>query len=212
MNVKNSILELRGITVSYGDHTVISNFSMQLERGELVAVTGVSGSGKTSLIRAILGFVPIEHGEILINGIPVHTVEVRKHTAYLPQDLSFPCEWVDEVLRMPFLFRNNRDRKITDKQWFDCFGRLGLEGGIMKKRLNEISGGQRQRIMLAIASMLDKDIIILDEPTSALDAASVNLVTGYIKELSARGKSVISVTHDNVFAAACDKVIEIKSK
>lgn len=212
MNVKNSILELRGITVSYGDHTVISNFSMQLERGELVAVTGVSGSGKTSLIRAILGFVPIEHGEILINGIPVHAVEVRKHTAYLPQDLSFPCEWVDEVLRMPFLFRNNRDRKITDEQWLDCFGRLGLEGGIMKKRLNEISGGQRQRMMLAIASMLDKDIIILDEPTSALDAASVNLVTEYIKELSARGKSVISVTHDNVFAAACDKVIEIKSK
>lgn len=212
MNVKNSILELRGITVSYGDHTVISNFSMQLERGELVAVTGVSGSGKTSLIRAILGFVPIEQGEILINGIPVNAVEVRKHTAYLPQDLSFPCEWVDEVLRMPFLFRNNRDRKITDEQWLDCFGRLGLEGGIMKKRLNEISGGQRQRMMLAIASMLDKDIIILDEPTSALDAASVNLVTEYIKELSARGKSVISVTHDNVFAAACDKVIEIKSK
>ncbi|MBR6805775.1 MAG: ATP-binding cassette domain-containing protein [Bacteroidaceae bacterium] len=212
MNVKNSILELRGITVSYGDHTVISNFSMQLERGELVAVTGVSGSGKTSLIRAILGFVPIEQGEILVDGIPVNAVEVRKHTAYLPQDLSFPCEWVDEVLRMPFLFRNNRDRKITDEQWLDCFGRLGLEGGIMKKRLNEISGGQRQRMMLAIASMLDKDIIILDEPTSALDAASVNLVTGYIKELSTRGKSVISVTHDNVFAAACDKVIEIKSK
>ena len=212
MNVKNSILELRGITVSYGDHTVISNFSMELERGELVAVTGVSGSGKTSLIRAILGFVPIEQGEILVDGIPVNAVEVRKHTAYLPQDLSFPCEWVDEVLRMPFLFRNNRDRKITDEQWLDCFGRLGLEGGIMKKRLNEISGGQRQRMMLAIASMLDKDIIILDEPTSALDVASVNLVTGYIKELSARGKSVISVTHDNVFAAACDKVIEIKSK
>jgi len=212
VNVKNSILELRGITVSYGDHTVISNFSMQLERGELVAVTGVSGSGKTSLIRAILGFVPIEQGEILVDGIPVNAVEVRKHTAYLPQDLSFPCEWVDEVLRMPFLFRNNRDRKITDEQWLDCFGRLGLEGGIMKKRLNEISGGQRQRMMLAIASMLDKDIIILDEPTSALDAASVNLVTEYIKELSTRGKSVISVTHDNVFAAACDKVIEIKSK
>ena len=212
MNVKNSILELRGITVSYGDHTVISNFSMQLERGELVAVTGVSGSGKTSLIRAILGFVPIEQGEILVDGIPVNAVEVRKHTAYLPQDLSFPCEWVDEVLRMPFLFRNNRDRKITDEQWLDCFGRLGLEGGIMKKRLNEISGGQRQRMMLAIASMLDKDIIILDEPTSALDAASVNLVTGYIKEVSTRGKWVISVTHDNVFAAACDKVIEIKSK
>lgn len=212
MNVKNSILELRGITVSYGDHTVISNFSMQLERGELVAVTGVSGSGKTSLIRAILGFVPIEQGEILVDGIPVNAVEVRKHTAYLPQDLSFPCEWVDEVLRMPFSFRNNKDRKITEEQWLDCFGRLGLEGGIMKKRLNEISGGQRQRMMLAIASMLDKDIIILDEPTSALDAASVNLVTEYIKELSTRGKSVISVTHDNVFAAACDKVIEIKSK
>ena len=212
MNVKNSILELKGVTISYGNHTVISNFSMQLERGELVAVTGASGSGKTSLIRAILGFVPIEKGEIYIGGIPARAVEVRKCTAYLPQDLSFPCEWVDEVLRMPFSFRINKDRKITEEQWHDCFGRLGLEGGIMKKRLNEISGGQRQRMMLAIASMLDKDIIILDEPTSALDAASVKLVTEYIKEISTRGKAIIAVTHDKVFAAACDKVIEIKSR
>ena len=210
MNKENTILELKGITVSYGSHTVISDFSMQVEKGALVAVTGASGSGKSSLIRAVMGFVPISSGEILINGTPVQASEVRKHTAYLPQDLSFPCEWVDEVLKMPFSFRNNRGNKVNDEQWADCFDRLGLDKSIMKKRLNEISGGQRQRMMLAIAFMLDKEIVILDEPTSALDAESVMLVTRFIKEMGRGGKSVISVTHDKAFAAECDRVIEIK--
>ena len=87
---------------------------------------------------------------------------------------------------------------------------VGLSGE--KHRIQGYSRGMKQRLGIAQALLNRPRLLICDEPTSALDAASVNLVTGYIKELSTRGKSVISVTHDNVFAAACDKVIEIKSK
>ncbi len=182
---------------------------MQLKRGELVAIVGASGSGKSSLIRAILGFVPIASGEMFVNGVSMRTSEIRKHTAYLPQDLSFPCEWVSEVLDMPFSFKNNREKKVTVESWRDSFGKLGLDNDIMDKRLNEISGGQRQRMMVALCSLLDKELVILDEPTSALDAASVDLVIRYIKDMALRGKTVISVTHDKNFASACDRVIDI---
>lgn len=209
MKNAETILELKGITVSYDNRPVISNFSMQLKRGELVAIVGASGSGKSSLIRAILGFVPIASGEMFVNGVSMRTSEIRKHTAYLPQDLSFPCEWVSEVLDMPFSFKNNREKKVTVESWRDSFGKLGLDNDIMDKRLNEISGGQRQRMMVALCSLLDKELVILDEPTSALDAASVDLVIRYIKDMALRGKTVISVTHDKNFASACDRVIDI---
>ena len=136
---------------------------------------------------------------------------IRKHTAYLPQDLSFPCEWVSEVLETPFLFKNNKDVTVTKEKWHDALGRLGLDKGIIEKRLNEISGGQRQRMLFAVIAMLDKDIILLDEPTSALDGESVALVMNFIKDMCKSGKCVIAVTHDKHFALECDRVINIST-
>ena len=214
MKGEKYILEVDGLTVAYGDQTVLNGFSMSLERGEIVAVTGASGSGKSSLIRAVLGFVPLRDGEIYLEGVPVKSGNMsvlRRRVAYLPQDLSFSYEWVDEALKMPFSFKCNKGRMVTPEMWADCFLRLGLDCGIMDKRMSEISGGQRQRVMLAVADMLDRDIVLLDEPTSALDAESVNLVVDFLKSMSSRGKGVIVVTHDKALVSQCDRVINIST-
>lgn len=208
------LLDVRNLAVAYGNNIIIHDFSLQLQRGELVAITGASGSGKSSLLRALMGFVPASIGEIIFDGLRVCNGEmenIRKHTAYLPQDLSFPCEWVSEVLETPFLFKNNKDVTVTKEKWHDVLGCLGLDKGIMEKRLNEISGGQRQRMLFAVIAMLDKDIILLDEPTSALDGESVTLVVDLIKEMCRKGKGVLAVTHDNYFASQCDRVINISA-
>ena len=208
------LLDVRNLTVAYGNNIIVRDFSLQLQCGELVAVTGASGSGKSSLLRALMGFVPASTGNIYINGTRVgngQMEKIRRHTAYLPQDLSFPCEWVSEVLETPFLFRNNKNVAVTADAWQSAFERLGLDKSIMDKRLNEISGGQRQRMLFAVVAMLDKDIILLDEPTSALDGESVALVMDFIKDMCKSGKSVIAVTHDKHFASQCDRVINIST-
>ena len=208
------LLDVRNLTVAYGNKIILRDFSLQLQRGELVAITGASGSGKSSLLRALMGFVPASTGEIVFDGARVcngQMENIRKRTAYLPQDLSFPCEWVSEVLVTPFLFKNNKGVAITKEKWQSAFERLGLEKSIMDKRLNEISGGQRQRMLFTVIAMLDKDIILLDEPTSALDGESVTLVMNFIKDMCKSGKSVIAVTHDKHFASECDRVINIST-
>lgn len=212
MNGEISILDIRGIRVSYADLEVLNGFSMQLRRGEMVCGTGASGSGKSSLLRAILGFVPLSAGNVFVDGIEVRSggfSTLRHRVAYLPQDLFFPCEWVEEILKLPFSIKCNKGRKVTKEMWSAAFKRLGLDDDIMEKRMNEISGGQRQRVMLAVVDMLDKDIVLLDEPTSALDADSAKRVVEFIKYMSARGKGVIVVTHDSTLMTMCDRKVEI---
>lgn len=207
-----SILDVRGITIAYNGRDVIRDFSMQLKRGEFVGITGVSGCGKSSLLRALLGFVPITSGEVCFcdrQVLPGQFEKFRRHTAFLPQDLTFPCEWVYEAVRHTLDFKVNREHVINDDTCISCFERLGLPHDVLKKRLNEISGGQRQRIMLATVSMLDKDLLFLDEPTSALDAKSVNIVIDYLKELCSNGKTILAVTHDKTFSTACERIINI---
>lgn len=214
MKGEEYILKVNNLNVAYNNHIVIRDFSMQLRRGEMVAITGASGSGKSSLLRALMGFVPLTSGEIIFDGAQMHKGQMeklRRHTAFLPQDLSFPCEWVSEVLETPFLFKNNKSVTATKVMWQDSFQRLGLDEEIMDKRLNEISGGQRQRMLFAVIAMLDKELILLDEPTSALDSGSAMLVTELIKEMCESGKSILAVTHDKQFAAKCDRIINIST-
>ncbi len=211
MNGELCLLDVRNLTVAYNKNVVIHDFSMQLHRGELVAVTGTSGSGKSSLLRALMGFVPNCSGVISLDGVSMRNGQMeklRRRTAYLPQDLSFPCEWVSEVIEPPFLFKCNKKVSISSDRWLATFERLGLDRGIISKRVNEISGGQRQRMMFAVIAMLDKDIVLLDEPTSALDGESISLVVDFIKDMCRAGKAVLAVTHDRFFASICDRIIE----
>lgn len=206
----STILEIDNITIEYDKKCVLHNFSMSVERGATVAVVGTSGCGKSSLLKAIIGIAPITDGRIKINGVELSSQnvnELRRHIAYLPQELSFPCEWVKEIVELTLNLTANRgywDRGVL----LDYFVRLGLEKDIYEKRLSEISGGQRQRVMIAVAALLKKEIILLDEPTSALDSDSSNMVFDFLTTLEHR-PTIISVTHDETFAKLCNESINI---
>lgn len=214
------MIEINNASITYGAETLFKGLSFGVEKGGMTCITGESGTGKTSLLNAVMGFVPLRQGQIKVDGIEVSssTIDrVRNRIAWVPQELALPAEWVSEMVSIPFELKQNR-RKCLPKdkncplkeRLMQVFALLGLEQELYDKRVNEISGGQRQRIMLAVASLLDKEVLIADEPTSALDPASVDRVIRFFHQLQQKGTTILTVSHDQRYIASCDTIITLK--
>mgnify|MGYP002617073983 CR=1 FL=1 len=206
------MLHIENICIVFGTEVLVSGFNMKLERGETACIVGQSGCGKTSLLNAIMGFVPLKEGIIRIGGMVLDksTIDtVRRQIAWIPQELALPFEWVKEMVALPFGLKVNRSGPFSEERLFACFDELGLEHELYTKRVNEVSGGQRQRIMLAVAAMLNKPLIIIDEPTSALDADSTGRVLSFFRRQAEKGTAVLAVSHDKDFASGCHYLIEL---
>lgn len=196
------MLNVQDLSLSYGAHRVLAGLSFRLGRGELLCVCGESGSGKSSLLRAIMGFEDFG-GRIEIGGTPLSAqtaAAVRRHIAYVPQELALPSETVEEMVRLPFGLRANRQPGLRRDDLLRDWAALGLGTELLQKRTAEISGGQRQRAMLAVAGLLGKSLLLADEPTSALDEDSAAHVLRYFQMLAARRQmAVLVVSHSPVF-------------
>ena len=191
---------------------LFSGFEMKLEKGETACIVGQSGCGKTSLLNAVMGFVPLYEGTIKVGGTSLDksTIDlVRRQIAWIPQELALPFEWVKEMVSMPFELKVNRSVPFSEERLFMCFDELGLEHELYFKRVNEVSGGQRQRIMLAVAALLNKPLIVIDEPTSALDTGSTDKVLAFFRRQAEKGAAVLAVSHDKDFASGCHYLIEL---
>ena len=206
------MLHINNACIAFGAEVLFSGFNMKLERGETACIVGQSGCGKTSLLNAVMGFVPLKEGSIQVGEtlIDISTIDsVRRQVAWIPQELALPYEWVKEMVAIPFGLKVNRSVPFSEERLFTCFDELGLEQELYTKRVNEVSGGQRQRIMLAVAAMLNKPLIIIDEPTSALDAGSTGKVLSFFRRQAERGTAVLAVSHDKDFASGCHYLIEL---
>ena len=144
-----TILQIDNACIAFGADTLFSGFCLQLHEGEIACISGQSGRGKTSLLNAVLGFVPLKAGSITVNGILLEkgTIDqIRRQVAWIPQELALPSEWVKEMVQLPFNLKANRNPPFSLDKLFACFDELGLEEELYDKRVNEISGGQRQRV------------------------------------------------------------------
>lgn len=209
------MLYIENASIAYANEVLFSGFSLHLKRGEIASISGPSGCGKTSLLNAILGFTPLKEGRIVLNGtlLDKGSIDIiRKQIAWIPQELALPLEWVKDMVQLPFGLKANRNSPFSENRLFALFEDLGLEQELYHKRVNEISGGQRQRIMIAVASMIDKPLIIVDEPTSALDSGSSEKVLSFFRRLTEKGSAILTVSHDEGFSAGCDQQIVMKQK
>ncbi|AVR45012.1 hypothetical protein C7S20_06855 [Christiangramia fulva] len=203
-------LRIENISFSYGkDMPVISHFSMEGKMGDRIAIRGESGSGKTTIIRLLLGFERPTKGEIFINDKKRTFVQLkflRQNSCWLPQDLDLGQGKLKEVFCYPFQFKNNppcpEEQKI-----FSIFERLGLPKKIWSENFENLSTGQRQRVGIALCYLLDKPLIFLDEPTSALDEQSKKKVSELLFE--DQEKMIISTSHDQWWIDRCSKIIDL---
>ena len=206
------MLHINNACIAFGTEVLFSGFEMKLEKGETVCIVGQSGCGKTSLLNAVMGFVPLYEGTIKVGGtlLDKSTIDlVRRQIAWIPQELALPFEWVKEMVSLPFELKVNRSVPFSEERLFMCFDELGLEHELYFKRVNEVSGGQRQRIMLAVAALLNKPLIVIDEPTSALDTGSTDKVLAFFRRQAEKGAAVLAVSHDKDFASGCHYLIEL---
>lgn len=196
----------------FWDRSAFLRVKSEYGEGETACIVGQSGCGKTSLLNAVMGFVPLREGTIKVGDtlLDKSTIDiVRRQIAWIPQELALPFEWVKEMVALPFDLKINRSAPFSEERLYDYFDELGLEHDLYAKRVNEVSGGQRQRIMLAVAAMLNKPLIIIDEPTSALDAGSTDKVLAFFRRQAEKGAAVLAVSHDKDFASGCHYLIEL---
>lgn len=204
------MIQLDHVSLSFKDQHILKDFTEHIHPQELVGISGKSGCGKSSLLRAMLGFVPLSEGSIRIDGWtlePSTIAEIRKKIAYLPQDLNFPMESVRDMVRIPFELHANRQLRFSEEELFDLWARLNLDRKLYDRKVHKISGGQRQRILLSVMAMLHKPLCLIDEPSSALDSDSSEKVLELLHRLREDGSTLVVVSHDQNFLAQCDRTI-----
>ena len=206
------MVAVHDISIQFGEERVFDHLSCEVKRGGFACITGVSGCGKSSLLKALIGLVSISGGEIKIGEHKLNEKTcniVRRGVAYLPQELLFPSETINEfVTHIQKVGRVKDVHKSMDELYKNLY-LLGLEKEILGKRMSEISGGQRQRLMLATLALLDRELWLLDEPTAALDEASRDLVINFLRAKQQEGKTIVAVSHDACFASQCSTLIQL---
>ncbi len=198
-------IEIRDLCVSYGNNRVLENINLTVEKGEYLGIMGPNGGGKSTLLKSVLGLIPITSGEVKIFGNSVK--QNKKTLGYVPQfsamDKKFPIT-VREVVQTAFLkhglhplFRfGNEHKSEAEKVLSD----VGLDG-FGDKQISELSGGEFQRVLIARALAAKPAVLLLDEPTASVDPASREKIYSLIGEIN-KEVTVIMVTHDMTAVAS----------
>ena len=206
------MLRIENLGVRFGQTELFSGINLHVAKGEFVCLTGRSGCGKTTLLRAVMGFVAPFEGSVTVEYTvltPRTADHIRHRIAWMPQGLSLPTEWVSEMVRLPFNLRVNRGVVFSEEKLLDNFEKLGLEKELLGKRLHEISGGQCRRILLAITAMQAKPLLIIDEPTAGLDHTSALRTLQFVQQLCNEGYTVLAVSHDKQFMDGCTRMVTL---
>ena len=200
------LVDITDVSSGYVGSPAIENVSLKIWPGQFVAVVGPNGGGKTTLLRTILGAVPLMRGRVAIRGETVGGAALER-VGYVPQletiDWNFPIT-VEEVLLMG-LFRKNhwlkRIKKEDLKKIDALLDRLNLTG-LGKRHIRELSGGQQQAVFLGRALLGEPDLILLDEPTAGLDIRSRDDVIHFLHEINHQGVAIVITAHDLNWVAA----------
>jgi len=184
------MININDLHKSFGKVKVLEGIDLDLKDPGIYAVLGPNGSGKTTMIKCILGMVIPDDGTINVNGSDIRgNWKYRSNIDYLPQIAQFPGNLtVKEILKM---IKNLRGQSSSDQS---LIGRFDLHP-YMDKKLSNLSGGTRQKVNIVLALMFDCNMMILDEPTTGLDPVSLIQLKELIQEAKEHGKIILITSH-----------------
>ena len=211
------MIEVRNIKKSFGDKVVIEDVSAVMKAGQCNLIIGTSGSGKTVLMKCMVGLFEPDEGEILYSGENFTNMsrnektEIRKQIGMLFQGGAlFDSKNVEQNVMFPLDILTTMPPKDKIDRVNFCLARVGLEN-VNKKMPSEISGGMKKRVGIARAIVTDPTLIVADEPTGDLDSKSADEILTMMEVLAKEiGKTIIMVTHDPKAAGRAQRVLHLE--
>lgn len=191
------MLEIKDASIKAGEQRLVSDLSLTVDDGEALCLVGDGGTGKSLLLRAVMGLWPLHEGFISVDGellTPSSAPEFRRHMAYVPQRPAPMAEKVETLARLPYALAANKGIAFSKDRLMEEWHKLGLAPELYTKRDAELSTAQRQRILLATAATLGKAILLIDEPFDGADEGDgCGQMAAYLSQL-AQGDAAVLAT------------------
>ena len=205
-----AMIEVSGLYKSFGDNQILNDVSFTVDRGETIAVIGLSGMGKSTLLRCLIGLESADKANITVDGqtllsdtevVPAaqqRALRARMGMVFQGFNLFQHMNVMKNMITAPMQVKK-MDKASAEKRARELLELVGLPGK-EKSMPSQLSGGEKQRVAIARAMMLDPEILLFDEPTSSLDPQLTAEVLSVMKKLAAQKMTMIVVTHEMGFA------------
>ncbi len=195
------MIALNKVCAGYGESEILHSVTAEIRDGEVCALIGPNGCGKSTLVKALTGIIPVTHGDISYDGIPqkdLSGTDLAKLVSYLPQSRNTPDITVERMVlhgRFPYLSYPRRYRKEDLEAVDKALSRVGAEE-LKDELVGNLSGGQRQKVYVAMALAQDTKTVLMDEPTTYLDIKNQIELMELNRRLAREGKAILIVLHD----------------
>jgi polar amino acid transport system ATP-binding protein len=206
------VLEVSRLEVARGARAVVQGVSFSVERGEIVTIMGASGSGKTSVLRAIAGLDPIAAGWIDIDGVAIHPGRTLaghgRRELYRRVGMVFQFHHLFEHLTalhnvwLAPVHALDQPRKAAERRGLELLEQMGIAARAQAMP-RELSGGEAQRVAIARALAMGPQVLLMDEPTASLDPARRGDLAAILRQLADGGCSLLIASHDEEFVRGC---------
>lgn len=190
------LIESKSLCVDINKAAILKDLTFNVAKGEIYALLGGNGAGKSSTLKTFLGFNTPTSGKAIVDGQEVSTAldSIRRKTAYLPENATlYPHLTARENVEY---FLSLAEIKKSSSDIDQAFERVALQSGAWEQQLQTYSKGMRQKTAIALAILREAPIFLLDEPTSGLDPIAIDEFNQLVRELASTGATILMVTHD----------------
>ncbi|GAB5388276.1 MAG: ATP-binding cassette domain-containing protein [Alphaproteobacteria bacterium] len=198
------MIELRGVTKSFGANHVLRGVDLMVHKGQSMVIIGGSGTGKSVALKCVLGLLPVDQGQVFIDGQEVTSLRVRERDDLLSRfgmlfqgAALFDSLPVWENVAFGLIQGQRKEREAARDRAIECLRQVGLKSDVADRFPAELSGGMQKRVGLARAIATQPEIIFFDEPTTGLDPIMADVINSLIVEaVQELGATTMTITHD----------------